>query len=133
MQRRKNLLFAWLAPSIIFALLVLGWMCKGCPLYGEKPPLQGYFQVFINFLSADLIVQFLYSGAVYFLLVKIERFSIGPVLMVYVVPVETFSYWTAESYDDRTGTISWLILAVVVAIVSWFFASGRWSQRTLRH
>src|SRR5262245_3943599 len=72
-----------------------------------------------------LIFQFGYSGVVYVILIRAGLWNIWTVSLAYLLPVILFSYLASDTTQDLLGTIPWLVFALIVAVVSWFFAPAR--------
>jgi hypothetical protein len=73
-------------------------------------------------LLAGLIVQLVYGGLIYFILTRTGLWNVWTVLLAYVVPVVAFSWRASDTTQDILGTIPWLVFALILAAVSWFFA-----------
>jgi hypothetical protein len=69
-----------------------------------------------------LIFQFAYGGIIYAILIRTDQWNIWTVSLAYLLPVILFSYLASDTTQDLLGTIPWLVFALIVAVVSWFFA-----------
>jgi len=126
MRLPSHLILAWLASALALSVVFVAWMFITIKLEGSPPPLKGYFRVGLLAFGAGLAIQLLYGGLIYFALSRFGLFHWWAVVLAYLVPVVLFSWRASDTTQDILGTIPWLAFAVVVALVSWFFASGRW-------
>jgi TRAP-type mannitol/chloroaromatic compound transport system permease small subunit len=69
-------------------------------------------------------VQFVYGGALYLILKRLDWISLPIVLLAYLAPVIAFSWHASDTTNDIIGTIPWIVFALIVGLVSWFFAAG---------
>jgi len=76
-------------------------------------------------LGLGLVVQLGYGGLLYFLLTLTGMWSLWTVTLAYLIPVILFSWAASDTTNDLIGTIPWLVFALIVAVVSWYFISYR--------
>jgi hypothetical protein len=73
-------------------------------------------------LVLGLIFQPAYGGLVYFILTRAGLWNSWMVSLAYLLPVILFSCLGSDTTQDLLGTIPWLGFALIVVVVSWFFA-----------
>jgi hypothetical protein len=61
-------------------------------------------------------------GLVYVILTRAGLWNIWTAPLAYLLPVILFSYLASDTTRDLLGTIPWLVFALIVALVTWFFA-----------
>jgi hypothetical protein len=125
---------AWLFSSAAFAVafvakpIVYTWF--------EHHPLLVYplksFRLLLLAFGACLIFQLVYGGLTYLILTRTGVWSLWTIMISYLAPVLLFSYFASDTPKDVVGTIPWIVLALIVAVVSWFFASPQ-SQESARN
>jgi hypothetical protein len=119
----KSLLVAWFASAIAFSGAVLSWMFLTVQMEGGVLPRPlGVVRGALFALVLGLIFQFGYGGLVYVILTRTGLWNIWTVSLAYLLPVVLFSYFASDTTQDLLGTIPWLVFALIVAVVSWFFA-----------
>lgn len=117
------LVLAWLLSALAFCIAYLGWMFLAIWLEGGVPPSPlGVLRGGLFVLAASLIVQLGYGGLIYVFLTRTGLWSLWTVALAYLAPVLWFSWAASDTTRDITGTIPWLVFALIVAAVSWFFA-----------
>ena len=126
MRLSGHLAVAWLASAFAFSLSFVVFMFVTAQLEGAHPTLRGYFRVGFLAFGAGLLVQLVFGGFLYIVLSRIGLFRWWAVVLAYVVPVALFGWYVSDTTQDLLGTIPWLLFALIVALVTWFFASVRW-------
>jgi hypothetical protein len=114
---------AWAASALAFALAFVSWAFITVKLENAPPPLKGYFLLGLFAFGIGLIVQFVYGSLLYIVLKRLDWISLPIVLLAYLAPVIAFSWHASETTNDIVGTIPWLVFALIVGFVSWFFAA----------
>lgn len=118
-----NLIVAWAASALAFGLAFVGWVVITGVFEDAPPPLKGYMPTFLVAFGAGLLVQFIYGGFLYVFLRWCGIYYLWIVVLAYLAPVVFYSYYTSDTYQDLIGSIPWLVFALVLAVVSWTFAS----------
>jgi len=122
----KALLVAWFASAIAISGVFLSWMFLSAWIEGAVLPQPLYIVRGALFgLKLGLIFQFGYGGLVYVILTRTSLWNIWTVSLAYLLPVVLFSWAASDTPEDLLGTIRWLVLALIVALVTWFFAPAR--------
>jgi hypothetical protein len=119
----KELLIAWLASSAAFSIAFIGFMLLWVWL--DDGSLRSWGAILrLGWLtvSAALIVQFFYGGLVYFVLTRAGLWSLWTVTVAYLLPLSAIGWFGIDTKREALGMIGWVILACIVACVSWFFA-----------
>jgi hypothetical protein len=121
----NDLLVPRLASSFAFALMFVAFMVVTVWLETSAPPspimvVRGAF----GFFALGLVIQFAYGGLVYVILTRASLWNIWTVSLAYLLPVALFGWHASDTTQDILGTIRWLVFALIVAVVSWFFATG---------
>jgi hypothetical protein len=118
----KALLIAWFASAVAFSCASLSWWLLMARIEGGNMPQPLYVVRGALFaLVLCLIFQFGYGGLVYVILTRADLWNIWTVSLAYLLPVILFSLGS-DTTQDLLGTIPWLVFALIVAVVSWFFA-----------
>jgi hypothetical protein len=73
-------------------------------------------------MSAALVVQLFYGGLVYLLLSRAGLWKFWLVVLAYFLPLIAFGWFTIDTRREAFGMIAWILLAFIVAWVSWFLA-----------
>jgi len=123
----KSLAVAWLASAFAFSIAFVGWMFVTVWLEGSVPPGRfGILRLGLFAFGAGLIVQLGYGGLIYVFLSRTGLWNVWTVAFAYLLPVALFSWSASDTTNDILGTMSVaLCFALIVAMVSWFFASAR--------
>ena len=129
-SRTVHLIFAWATSALAFALAFVAWMVITAHLEGATPPARGYWRVGVLAFGAGLVIQLFYGGLLYVALSRIGLFNPVVVAIAYLIPVVIFSWYASNTFQDLLGTIPWLVFALVVSLVFWFFAPPRLSAGT---
>jgi hypothetical protein len=121
----KVLLVPWLASSFAFAVLFVAFMVVTVWLETSAPPppimvIRGA----LGFFALGLVIQFAYGGLVYIILTRAGLWNVWTVLLAYLLPVALFGWHASDTTQDILGTIRWLVFALIVSLVSWFFTPG---------
>jgi hypothetical protein len=120
------LVSAWFFSALAFSIAQVGWMLLTFWLQGGLPPAPiRVFRVGLVMLGLGLVVQLGYGGLLYFLLTLTGMWSLWTVTLAYLIPVILFSWAASDTTNDLIGTIPWLVFALIVAVVSWYFISYR--------
>jgi hypothetical protein len=119
----KTLLVPWLASALAFSLMQVAWMFVtfGLEISALPPPITVVRGV-LGFFAIGLVIQFVYGGLVYVILTQAGLWNVWTVSLAYLLPVALFGWHASDTTQDILGTIRWLVFALVVAVVSWFFA-----------
>ena len=119
----KALLVAWFASAIAFSGAFLTFMFLTAWLEGAVLPQPvGIVRAGLFALMLGLIFQLGYGGLVYIILTRRGLWNVWTVSFAYLLPVVLFSWRASDTTQDILGTIPWLVFALIVAVVSWFFA-----------
>jgi hypothetical protein len=119
----KALLTPWLASALAFSVAFVAWMFVTVWLEGSIPPKPvGVVRPGLFAFVIGLIVQFGYGGLIYVTLTRTGLWNLWTVSFTYLLPVVLFSWHASDTTQDILGTIPWLAFALIVAVVSWFFA-----------
>jgi hypothetical protein len=120
----KPLAVAWLASAFAFSIAFIAWMFVTVWLEGSVPPRPvGVLRLGVFAVGASLVVQLGYGGLIYVILTRMGLWSIWTVALAYLLPAVLFSWSASDITQDILGTIPWLVFALIVAAVTWFFAS----------
>ena len=122
----KSLVIAWLASSAAFSIAFIGFMLLWVWLDdGTLRPWSAILRLGWVTVSAALIVQFLYGGLVYLVLTRAGLWSLGTVVLAYLLPVLVIDQLTTDTRRQSLAMIAWVIFACIVACVSWFIAPAQ--------
>jgi hypothetical protein len=119
----KALVIAWFASSVVFSIAFVGFMVLWVWL--DDGTLRSWSAILrLGWLTivAALVVQFLYGGLVYFLLTRAGLWRLWAVALAYLLPLLVIGWFGIDTKREALGMIAWVILACIVAWVSWFFA-----------
>jgi hypothetical protein len=105
-------------------LAFVTWAFITIKLENAPPPLRGYFLLGLFAFGAGLFVQLIYGGLLYLVLKRLEWINLPIVLRVYLAPVVAFSWHASETTNDIVGTVPWILFALIVGVVSWFFVAS---------
>jgi hypothetical protein len=121
----KLLLVPWLASSFAFSLMLVAWMFVTSWLEASALPHPVIVvRLALGAFAVGLVIQFAYGGLVYVILTRAGLWNVWTVSLVYLLPVALFGWHAGDTTQDIFGTIRWLVFALIVALVSWFFAPG---------
>jgi hypothetical protein len=67
-------------------------------------------------------VQLFYGGLVYLVLTRAGLWNFWVVALAYLAPLFAIGWFVVDTTREARGMIGWVILACIVAFVSWFFA-----------
>jgi hypothetical protein len=119
----KALLVAWFASALVLSGAMLTWMFLTAWTEGAVLPLPlGIVRGGLFALVLGLVFQFGYGGLVYVILTRTGLWNIWTVSLAYLLPVVLFSYHANDTTQGSLGTIPWLVFALILALVTWFFA-----------
>ncbi len=122
----KSLVAAWLASALAFAFAVIAWGFLTVRMQGWPPPPPiGVLRLRAVALGAGLLVQLAYGGLVYVVLTRLDRWRIWTVALAYLLPAALLSWAIGAATRDIVGAIACLLLAAIVALVSWFSVPAR--------
>jgi hypothetical protein len=122
----KDLLVPWLASSLAFSLMQVAWMFVTVWLETSAlPPPTMAVRGVLGFFALGLVIQFAFGGLVYVILTRLGLWNVLTVSLAYLLPVVLFSYHASDTTQDLLGTIPWLVFALIVALVTWFFTPAR--------
>jgi hypothetical protein len=124
MHTPRHLIIASLASAATFSLAFTLWMFITSRLYPGPISAIALFRVNLFTFGAALAVQLTYGGLVYLVLTRLAAFNLFTVLLAYVVPVLLFSWHASDTSQDLLGTIPWILFALSIGFVFWFFASA---------
>jgi hypothetical protein len=116
---------AWLASSAAFAVAFAVWSVLRHWSFTERLlpyPAQSLRQLAMAF-GAGLIVQLVYGGLTYVLLTRTGVWRFWTVALFYLASALVIGFFLSDTPQDLVGIIPWLVLALIVAVVSWYFAS----------
>jgi hypothetical protein len=120
----KRLAIAWLASAFAFAAAMTAWMLTTAWLDGVPMPRpQGLLRSALLTLGIALVFQCLFGGLIYFALNRLHIWRLWSVTLAYLSMVVMISWQLSDTTNDVIGTGKWLVLALIVAVVFWFFAS----------
>lgn len=132
MARRMNqaLFLAWLMPSLALSIMFVIWAIISGQIESRAGlSIKEAVALAIHALEMGALWQALYGSVVYLILKRLNRLNIWLIIVTYLMPVFIFNLVASDTYDDLIGAVPWFIFAVVMAIISWFFAS--WPIREL--
>jgi hypothetical protein len=120
----KSLAGAWLGSSVAFAVSFVAWAVAKAWLEAsvQLQPL-GMLRLAMLGFGASLVFQLTYGLLVYVALSRIGLWRFWTVAAAYLLPVALFSWAASDTTQDIIGTIPWLALAVIVAIVTWLLVA----------
>ncbi len=122
----KGLLVPWLASSFAFSLMFVAFMLVTVWLETlAPPPAIMVARGALGFFALGLVIQFAYGGVVYLVLTRAGLWNLWTVSLAYLLPVALFGWHASDTTQDILGTIRWLVFALIVAVVSWFFIPAR--------
>jgi hypothetical protein len=119
----KNLVIAWLASSVAFTIAFVGFMLFWVWLDdGTFRSLNTILRLGLLAISAAFVVQLFYGGLVYLALTRAGLWNFWVVALAYLLPLPVIGWFVVDTTREAWGMIGWVILACIVAFVSWFFA-----------
>jgi hypothetical protein len=119
----KDLVVAWLTSSAAFSIAFVGFMMFWVWLDdGTFRPWSAILRLGWVTVSAALIVQFFYGGLIYVVLTRTGLWNLWTVILAYLLPLLWIGWFSIDTTREAYGMIAWIIFALIVAYVSWFFA-----------
>jgi hypothetical protein len=127
----KDLVIAWLVSTAAFSVAFISFMIFWSWLdNGTFRLWEGIPRLALVTVSAALIVQFFYGGLIYFVLTRIGLWNLWTVVAAYLLPLLWIGWFGIDTKREAYGMIAWLIFAIIVAYVTWFFAPAQTRQRS---
>ncbi len=122
----KSLVVAWLSSALAFSIAVIAWgfltvRMQAWPL----PPAIGVLRLGALALGAGLIVQLVYGALVYLVLTRLDLWRMWTVALAYLLPAALLGWAVGDATRNIPGAIACLLVATIVALVSWFSVPAR--------
>lgn len=126
---KNNLLFAWLFGALSLTIMFVGWaFITGDISSGSGIFVKRMFAIAIYSFEMGAVWQTMYGILVFLALRRFNIINAWTAVVAYMLPVFIFNLITADTFNDMIDTVPWVIYATVMALVSWFFASGVWRR-----